>query len=286
MHACLAFLLLPSVMGGDIIAEMASLKIDVLADLADEAGLKDLLSSAGPITVFAPTNEAFRKLPPIIASKLFEDKEHLKKVILYHMVASSLPYDDITDDATIATKEGSKLRTNKFQMGEQAHSFVTVNGVLVVHSLPASNGVIHVISELLYPLPDHNIAEILDLDPRFSSLGKAVKQAGMTDTLTTGGPFTLFAPTEKAFLEMEENEDAAKSKELVQRHLVPGSYFAARLVNQTIASDSGESLKVTLEERETNFLTVLCEQSSKKALVTEPDVLVTNGVIHAINNIL
>jgi len=200
------------------------------------------------------------------------------------MVGSSLPYDDITDESAIATDEGTQLRLNKFQMEEGAPSFVTVNGKLVVHSRPASNGVIHVMSDLLYPLPMHNIGEILSLDPRFSSLRKAVKLAGMEDTLTTGGPFTLFAPTNKAFTEEVDSEEAAKA--VVQRHLVPGSYFAARLVNQTIAADSGDTIVVTLEAGDRDFLRVHNEQTENKAVVTEPDVLVHNGVIHAINNIL
>jgi len=285
MNSILTFLLLPYVLGGDIITELTnSDEINVLADLAEEAGLKDLLSSPGPITVFAPTNEAFRNLPPFITQKLFEDKEHLKRVILYHMVGSSLPYDDITDESAIATNEGTQLRLNKFQMEEGAPSFVTVNGKLVVHSLPASNGVIHVMSDLLYPLPMHNIAEIISLDPRFSSLRKAVKLAGMEDTLTTGGPYTLFAPTNKAFTGELDSEEAAKA--VVQRHLVPGSKFAARLLNQTITAESGENLILTLQEKETNYMTVQCEQSSHEAVITEGDILVTNGVIHAINNIL
>jgi len=285
MNSILALLLVPCVLGGDIITELTnSDEIDVLAELADQAGLKDLLSSEGPITVFAPTNEAFSKLPPGVAKKLFEDKEHLKKVILYHMIESSLPYDDIVDDTTHATKEGTSIRMNKFKMVETLPDFATVNGVGVLHSLPASNGVIHIISELLYPLPVHNIAKMLSLDPRFSSLGKAVKLAGMEDTLTTGGPYTLFAPTNKAFTGELDGEEAAKA--VVQRHLVPGSYFAARLVNQTIAADSGDKLVVTLEAGDRDFLRVHNEQTANKAVVTEPDVLVHNGVIHAINNIL
>jgi len=285
MNSILALLLVPCVFGGDIITELTnSDEIDVLAELADQAGLKDLLSSEGPITVFAPTNEAFSKLPPGVAKKLFEDKEHLKKVILYHMIESSLPYDDIVDDTTHATKEGTAIRMNKFKMVETLPDFATVNGVGVLHSLPASNGVIHIISELLYPLPVHNIAKMLSLDPRFSSLGKAVKLAGMEDTLTTGGPYTLFAPTNKAFTGELDSEEAAK--EIVHRHLVPGSYFAARLVNQTIAADSGDKLVVTLEAGDRDFLRVHNEQTANKAVVTEPDVLVHNGVIHAINNIL
>merc|ERR1712080_579096 len=229
------------------------------------------------------TNKAFSKLPPFVAQKLFDDKEHLKKVIQYHMVESSLPFDDIVDDSSVATKEGTEIRMNKFKMIEGLPDFATVNGVGVIHSLPASNGVIHIISELLYPLPEHNIAEILSLDPRFSSLGKAVKLAGMEETLSQG-PFTLFAPTNKAFTGEEDSMEAAKA--MVHRHLVAGSKFASRLVNQTIAAESGDNLMVTLQEKETNYMTVQCEQSSHEAVMTEADILVTNGVIHAINNIL
>jgi len=285
MNLFLAAFLLPAVFGDNILDELTKNKeISLLAKLSEVAGLEDLFTSADPLTVFAPTNEAFNKLLPAARHNLYQDKELLKKVILYHTLPGKLEVGDISDDEVLTTKEGSKLRTNVFKMAEALPSFITVNGALVVHSRPVSNGVIHVISDIFFPIPELSINQMLELDPRFSSLMKVVEKAGMTETLATGGPFTFFAPTEEAFKGFEETPNEDECKELVLRHMVTGTRFAARLVNQTHVSDSGETLKTFLEDPGEDYLTVECDHV--KGRLMEPDLLVTNGVVHAINKIL
>ena len=73
------------------------------------------MSGDGPFTVFAPTNEAFEKLPQSVVDALMADPEALKKVLLYHVIPAEIKSSDITeDDVSVASAEGTKLRVNTY----------------------------------------------------------------------------------------------------------------------------------------------------------------------------
>merc|ERR1719174_524827 len=109
--------------------------------------------------------------------------------------------DMITNDALVPTVEGSIHRVNVYLKSDYYDGFITVNGKRIrTFDIHASNGVIHLMTEVIYPsIPDQSIADIVSTDPRFSTLLAAVKAAGLVDTLASAGPFTLFAPTNDAF---------------------------------------------------------------------------------------
>merc|ERR1712223_1664574 len=80
-----------------------------LVDFVVKAGLAETLSGDGPFTVFAPTNEAFERLPQSTVDALTADPELLKKVLLYHVVPAEVKSSDVTsDDVLVDTAEGSK----------------------------------------------------------------------------------------------------------------------------------------------------------------------------------
>lgn len=86
-----------------------------LVDFVVKAGLADVLSGDGPFTVFAPTNEAFGKLPKSTVDALMADPELLKKVLLYHVVPAEIKSTDVTEpDVVVESAEGSKLRVNTY----------------------------------------------------------------------------------------------------------------------------------------------------------------------------
>merc|ERR1712062_602657 len=86
-----------------------------LVDFVVKAGLAETLSGDGPFTVFAPTNEAFERLPQSTVDALTADPELLKKVLLYHVVPAEVKSSDVTsDDVVVDTAEGSKLRVNVY----------------------------------------------------------------------------------------------------------------------------------------------------------------------------
>jgi uncharacterized surface protein with fasciclin (FAS1) repeats len=120
-----------------------------LATALTEAGLVETLKGEGPFTVFAPTDEAFAKLPKGTLEGLLKDKEALKKVLLYHVVSGNVSSKDVVklnkaktvggQDVMIKVKDG-KVYINKSQV--------------TAADIQASNGVIHIIDTVLIPKED------------------------------------------------------------------------------------------------------------------------------------
>jgi uncharacterized surface protein with fasciclin (FAS1) repeats len=110
------------------------------------AGLVDTLKGAGPFTVFAPTDEAFAKLPAGTVDALLKDPEKLKKILLYHVVSGSVMAADVVKLKTAKTVEGGSVKIHV--MGSK----VMVNTADVVKTdIVCDNGVIHVIDTVLMP---------------------------------------------------------------------------------------------------------------------------------------
>jgi uncharacterized surface protein with fasciclin (FAS1) repeats len=111
-----------------------------------QAGLVDTLKGKGPFTVFAPTDEAFAKIPKSDLDALLADKAKLAKVLTYHVVPGKVTAAEVTKLDSAKTVEGSALDVNVSGGG------VTVDGARVVKAdVMASNGVIHVIDSVVMP---------------------------------------------------------------------------------------------------------------------------------------
>lgn len=111
------------------------------------AGLVDVLTNAGPFTVFAPTNAAFEQLPAgTVESLLTEEKRSdLRNILQYHVYVGVMNVDRFEDGQSLGQVNGGRVT-----MGVKDGK-VTVNGANIVASIPTSNGVIHVIDKVLLP---------------------------------------------------------------------------------------------------------------------------------------
>ncbi|ESU23382.1 fasciclin domain-containing protein [Flavobacterium enshiense DK69] len=109
------------------------------------AGLVDALSNAGPFTVFAPTNAAFDKLPKGTVEDLLkpENKDKLKSILEYHTYVGSLKTDYMSDGQSFEMVSGGKVNITK--QGDKT----LVNGSEITASIETSNGIIHVIGDVL-----------------------------------------------------------------------------------------------------------------------------------------
>ena len=111
----------------------------------DKAGLKETLSGPGPFTVFAPTDEAFAKVPKADLDKLLKDKKKLAAVLTYHVVAGSVKAADVAGMPTAKTVNGADITIN-------ATSGVKINDATVISpDIMTTNGVIHVVDTVLMP---------------------------------------------------------------------------------------------------------------------------------------
>ena len=109
------------------------------------AGLVETLKGAGPFTVFAPTDEAFAKLPAGTVEGLLKDLPKLKQILTYHVVAGKVMAADVVKLKSAKTVEGSEVKID-------ATSGVKINNAKVVTpDVAADNGVIHIIDTVLLP---------------------------------------------------------------------------------------------------------------------------------------
>jgi uncharacterized surface protein with fasciclin (FAS1) repeats len=109
------------------------------------AGLVDTLNGEGPFTVFAPSDEAFAKLPAGTVEGLLANPEELKKVLTYHVVAGKVMSSEVVNMESATTVQGGALTID-------ASNGVKINDSMVVTpDLECSNGVIHVIDSVLLP---------------------------------------------------------------------------------------------------------------------------------------
>ncbi len=110
---------------------------DTLLTAVQAAGLEGTLRGDGPFTVFAPSDEAFAKLPEGTLEGLLADEDKLKQVLTYHVISGKMMAADLVTRQSVETVEGSALSTNDISVSQA--------------DIIASNGVIHVVDEVLIP---------------------------------------------------------------------------------------------------------------------------------------
>lgn len=124
---------------------VAAGNFETLVSAVQAADLVDTLKGAGPFTVFAPTDEAFAKIPEANLSALIKDKTNLTAVLTYHVVLGKVMSTDLTNGMIVPTVQGKNLTINT-TMG------VMVNDAKVIQAdIVCTNGVIHAIDTVLLP---------------------------------------------------------------------------------------------------------------------------------------
>ncbi len=124
---------------------IAAGSFNTLAQALTAAGLVDALKAEGPFTVFAPTDEAFAKLPKGTLEAVLKDKEKLRAILTYHVVSGNVTSQQVVKLNSAKTLQGSNVSIN-------ATDGVRINDAKVVKAdIQTSNGVIHVIDSVLLP---------------------------------------------------------------------------------------------------------------------------------------
>lgn len=255
---------------------------NTLATALAEAGLADALKGKGPFTVFAPTDEAFARLPEGTVESLLkpENSDKLIAVLTYHVVAGQVMAADVAKLSAAETLNGQRIdiRTS----GERVY----VDGASVVSAdIKASNGVIHIVDAVL--LPNHqSIVGVANDAGQFGTLLAAAKAAGLAEALGGEGPLTVFAPTDEAFGKLPEGtvEDLLKKENLddlaaiLKYHVVQGRVFSDEVLKtKSIATLQGDMLKVSMKDG---------NPMVNEAGIIETDIDASNGVIHVIDHVL
>jgi uncharacterized surface protein with fasciclin (FAS1) repeats len=116
---------------------------ETLVTAVKAAGLVETLKSPGPFTVFAPTDEAFAKLPPGTIQTLVQNIPQLTRILTYHVVAGKLTKTDLEKVDSVTSVEGSPIRI------DTSDGFEVKNATVVAADIEADNGVIHVIDNVI-----------------------------------------------------------------------------------------------------------------------------------------
>lgn len=293
-----------------------SLLVDAL--IQADTGLVATLNGEGPFTVFAPTNAAFATLLVALGDDFNsladfdtdEEKALLTKVLTYHVVAGAAAFStDLTNGQAIETVQGENVTVALTDGGVQIMDATGTNANVALADVAASNGVVHVIDKVLLPqevldiLAAMSLKTIVDTAIATDDLSVLVDaliqaNAGLVETLNSDGPFTVFAPTNAAFVELLNtlgddfnslaDFDTDEEKELLVTiltyHVVAGTAaFSTDLSdNQLINTFQGESVRVTIKDGGVH----IGDATDVNATVILADVEASNGVVHLINKVL
>jgi transforming growth factor-beta-induced protein len=299
--ACAAALAAPNIV--ELAESVPDLSTLVSAVVAGD--LADTLSSPGPFTVFAPTNDGFGKLPAGTVDSLMkpENKAQLVDILTYHVLPEQVKSTDLKNVQRVQTVEGKSVIVY--------HNYV--KGVLSVFVSPdeavgtpqqdfkkvtaadnlASNGVVHIIDGVLLPPKVPNIVELAETVKDLSTLVSAVVAGDLVDTLSSPGPFTVFAPTNAGFAALPAGtldslmkpENKAQLVDILTYHVLPIQAFAKDLdLFQAVKTVEGKNLHVQKWGGEVRVGPSLESKDLKK--VTAADNAASNGVVHIIDGVL
>jgi transforming growth factor-beta-induced protein len=172
-------------------------RFTTLAAALEAADLIGTLTGEGPFTVFAPTDDAFAKLPEGTVEALLADIPALTDILLYHVVEGEVMAADVS-----TLTEGTAISGVPFRVQVMDGNVYINDAQVLIQDIAADNGVIHVIDTVL--LPPSDIVDTAVADGRFTTLATALDAAGLVETLKSEGPFTVFAPTDDAFAKLPE----------------------------------------------------------------------------------
>ena len=254
-----------------------------LAAALGAADLVDALKGEGPFTVFAPTDEAFAKLPAGTVEDLLkpENKAKLQAILKYHVVSGEVMADKVTGLKFAQTLNGQRINidTTSGKVKLDGKSTVTATDI------KTSNGVIHIIDTVIMP-ETKNVVEVAKGAEQFTTLLAAVEAAGLTSTLMGDGPFTILAPTDAAFAALPAGtvegllrpENRASLQAILQYHVISGRVYSDQVVKLNSARTlGGQTVSISADGS-----TVRINEST----VTAVDIEASNGVIHIIDAVL
>ena len=253
---------------------------DSLVAAVIQAELLNSLQDDEPLTLFAPTDQAFADAGiDLAALNNPEGMATLSDILLYHVVPGQFTSSDLNECQVANAANGQPL---SFTVGDS----VMVNGATVtIADVPASNGIVHVIDKVLTPSDTPNdIPRTAQCTGIHDSLVAAVIQAELLTTLQGDGPFTVFAPTDQAFAdagidlaELDTPEGKAILSDILLYHVVPGTVLSSNL-SDCMSATAVNDLPLSF--------TVGDSVMVNNATVVTPDVATSNGVIHVIDKVL
>lgn len=274
-----------------------------LAAAVVKTGLDPVLSGSTELTVFAPTNQAFAKLPhPFTNANAIAgitnpaQIEALKSILLYHVLAGEVKAAAVQPGPAVTQKPApnNTIYLSKNKKG----IFINGDTRVIKADIDATNGVIHAIDKVLM-FPTQNIVELAVSNPAFSTLVAAVVKANLAGTLSGNGDFTVFAPTNDAFAKLPAPFNNAANinaisdpaqitflGNVLKYHVIaPARVFSTDLTEGlTSGTVLGAEPKLTFSLR--GGASVKGKGNATASKIGPANLLTTNGVVHVIDQVL
>ena len=273
----------------EALAERA--EFSTLVTAVTEAGLVDALAEAEDITVFAPTNEAFAKIPEDDLTALLGDQEALTALLLYHVAPGAVTYRNLETGPLETLLEGSPVEISSKRYYWGWYRIVSVDEARITGAnLRASNGIIHRIDSVLDPgfEPVPTILEIAAGNPDFSILAGLVEDAGFAGALGSDHVnLTVFAPTNAAFEALGEETLSAVAGDVRLLRNILKNHIALGALDSATLGEAG-NVKTLLRLN----LPVGANDTSATGLgvdgkpIDAADIQATNGIVHVVGEVL
>jgi len=276
------------------------------APVGVEGNIAQLLTLRGPFTVFAPTNEAFAALPAGVLANLLkpENVVQLSRILQYHIANGDVISELISDGDQFDTFcQADYIAPIPVTATVNATGIFINNARVTTANVLASNGVVHIIDQVLIP---PTIVDVAANTPDISTLVTALKAGDLVDTLSGAGPFTVFAPTNEAFAALPAGVLANLLKPENKAALVDVLTYHVHVAAATdreqylLARNFCQGLKYKTLEGNTLAVTAVtggdgsgccgrvpnCTIVINTAKITTADVPGVNGVVHIIDAVL
>eukprot|EP00873_Tetraselmis_striata_P006589 jgi/Tetstr1/426853/TSEL_017067.t1 len=266
IHLIDAVLLPPSMN----IPELAfAIGLTALVSAVNNAGLAETLSGEGPFTVFAPTEDAFEGV---------ELPGDPSEILLYHVLNGTVLSGGLENGMMVPTLNAYPIGVSVSDAGVSIIHGDSPAAMVTTANVMATNGIVHLVNTVLTP-PTRNIPELAFVNG-LTTLMSAVNNAGLAETLSGEGPFTVFAPTEDAFEGVELPGDPS---DILQYHVLNGSVLSGGLENGMIVPTLNVyPIGVSVSDAGVSII----HGDSPAAMVTTANVMATNGIVHLVNTVL
>jgi uncharacterized surface protein with fasciclin (FAS1) repeats len=240
-------------------------------------------------TVFAPTDEAFKKLPEDVVASLFlpENDERLQDIIKHHISERVFS----AGRSNSATRLGVADITPFSAFGQQLNfatsdDGATIDGVDILQAdLPTANGLIHVVDSVVLPA-ERSTLQIIEQDPRFSQLVTLLEASGLNLALADSKNFTIFAPTNDAWDDAQYkkliDDPTGKNREaifgLLARHVITGKHISENPIPyEKLRTIHGAPIYLTVDEGKTNIQGIEIIEADQEAF---------NGLVNVITKVI
>ncbi|KAK3550046.1 hypothetical protein QTP86_019145 [Hemibagrus guttatus] len=277
-HGCPAAVPIDTIYG-----TLGLLKLDITQQYSFQSKIREEFDGAGAYTVFAPNDEAWEKLDVTARNALVNNaRTELYNALHYHMVSKRFFTKDLKNDMTLQ----SMYNKQGLYINHYSNGIVTVNCARIIHANQvATNGVVHVIDRVISAV-GNSISDIIQSNEELSLLSEGFNvESSLLEKLRKPGHYTLFAPTNKAFEQMDDS--------VLQRILNDNTVLQAFLKYHLLSSvQCSEAIMAgsVYETLEGSTIEIGCNGDSLTIngikMVLKKDIITSNGVIHLIDQVL